>query len=246
MAYEEWGQGEPVLLIHGNFSSLRWWELVAREQSSGLRLIAPDLPGFGDSPPREGEVSIARYARDVLAFADALPVVQFWLVGLSLGGMIAQAVVCHSPERVKGLVLVGSCGPTGLKTPEERYPMLAAMVGRPEILTPVLSQVSPFVPDKAWFAEIAVHAAQMEPRLYTENARALENVDYSEELKKYRGPVLALRGSLDYLVSEEHLAAIRAALPQARTEVWEGVGHSPPTDEPARFASRLRDFVIGR
>lgn len=246
LAYDEWGGGEPVVLVHGNFSSRRWWELVARQKPAGLRLIAPDLPGFGDSPMRDGEVSIDRYAQDLLQCADALALTQFWLVGLSLGGMIAQAVACRAPKRVRGLLLVSSCGPAGLPIPEESYALLSAMVGHPEMVTAAVATVTPFVPDKAWFREVADHAARMHPRLYTENARALGNVNCAERLARYRGPVLAIRGVLDNLVGEEHLAAIVAALPQARTEVWEGSGHSPPTDQPERFATLLRDFVGSR
>ena len=91
----------PIVWIHGFPLSSEVFEPQTR--IAGWTHIRPDLPGFGDAPPPDGETSMASYARDVLASFKAE---RFVLAGLSMGGYVAMEIVRQVPERVAALLLL--------------------------------------------------------------------------------------------------------------------------------------------
>lgn len=100
--------GYPVVMLHGWPESSYCWEAVSPFLNSGLRVIAPDLRGLGDS---ERTMDPALYkkvelAKDVIEILDALEVGDFFLVGHDWGGVVAQETATAEPERVKRLVLI--------------------------------------------------------------------------------------------------------------------------------------------
>ena len=100
--------GKPVVLLHGWPESSYCWEPVAHHLDRGLRLIAPDLRGLGDST-REGEQSAFRkqeLAQDMLELLDALGIQQFALGGHDWGGVVAQEMALAAPERVARLIIM--------------------------------------------------------------------------------------------------------------------------------------------
>jgi 2-hydroxymuconate-semialdehyde hydrolase len=101
------GRGHPVLMIHGLLASSRMFESLLDRLPEGLRGLALDLPGFGESTPGPGYApSWDGFARLAIETADALGLERFDLVGHSLGGGIAIVVAALWPERVRRLVLV--------------------------------------------------------------------------------------------------------------------------------------------
>ena len=109
-AYRERGEagGPVVVMLHGWPESSYCWEPVCRYLKSGLRVIAPDLRGLGDSD-RSTELAAYRkqaLAQDMVALLDALGVGEFQLVGHDWGGVVAQEVALAIPERVSRLVLM--------------------------------------------------------------------------------------------------------------------------------------------
>ncbi|WP_088979357.1 alpha/beta fold hydrolase [Micromonospora coxensis] len=111
--------GVPVLLVHGNVSSSAFWEPLVRRLPSTLRVVAPDLRGYGDTEPAplDGSRGLADFADDVAALLDApglypsgaRPVV----VGHSLGGGVAMRLLVDRPDRVAGLLLEAPVSPYG-------------------------------------------------------------------------------------------------------------------------------------
>jgi len=79
--FEERGTGTPILLIHGFPFSGRMWAGQLETLSKSARLLVPDLPGFGDSPAREGGVSVEQYAGDCFAILDALDIMEPVVIG---------------------------------------------------------------------------------------------------------------------------------------------------------------------
>ena len=108
LAHSEAGSGLPLVLLHGLGSSQRDWELQVPSFSQGYRLIIPDLRGHGESPkPREA------YRMDLLAADVALLLMRLkarpaHVVGLSLGGAVAQQLAIDYPELLRSLVLVNT------------------------------------------------------------------------------------------------------------------------------------------
>lgn len=244
LAFQEAGSGPAVLLIHGNLASKRWFHEQLTSPPVGWRLIALDLPNFGESDATPGQYSIDHYARTVSEFADSLDLERFVVVGHSLGGAVAQQVALNSPERVPGLVLIASAGHRGHHTRPEHLAQLQSLWGNREGLGAALAATAPSW-RPAYFSEIVSDALLMPLEAYAGHAAALANFDVSGRANSYRHPVLVIRGELDlpHLISEEMARATAAAYPCATLELWDGVGHSPQLEAPQRFNRRLERFL---
>ncbi|MDR3318626.1 MAG: alpha/beta hydrolase [Clostridiales bacterium] len=106
LAYLDKGDGDVILLLHGNMSSSLHLLPLFNRLPGGFRVIAPDLRGFGDSTYNNRFDSIGELARDVKALADALGVVSAHVVGWSAGGGVALALAAEYPGLVRGVFSV--------------------------------------------------------------------------------------------------------------------------------------------
>ena len=134
ISFVERGEGIPVLYVHGNLGSSRWYERVM--DVPGARTVALDMPNFGRSKPLPGEPDIDRYADAVAAFIRARALDRPVLVGHSLGGAVAMSLAARFPSLIRALVLVDSAAPSGLVTPRERHPMIELMRTNRAVLAP--------------------------------------------------------------------------------------------------------------
>jgi pimeloyl-ACP methyl ester carboxylesterase len=203
--------------------------------------IAVDLPGFGfsDPPPRG---SIAGYARDVADALDAIGAKRFTLVGHSLGGAVATALAELMPERVTGLVLLAPAGFGRIH--------LAEAVSLPGVRT-IVQATLPFALSSrtavaAAYRMMVTNGEPPEPGLVDrvtrrggslvdgarEGTRAVVDAGrakgaFHRRRVRFDGPVFAVWGDRDRLVPLSHRDGVRAAFPQARIDVWPGMGHHP-------------------
>ncbi|MGJ7919478.1 intracellular short-chain-length polyhydroxyalkanoate depolymerase [Neobacillus sp. LXY-4] len=120
IAYREREGGvKKVLLIHGNMTSSKHWDLILENMDSDYKLIALDLRGFGESSYRQPIWSLKDFADDVKLFVDAIKLTDFSLVGWSTGGGVGMQFVADYPGYTKKLVLLDSVSTRG-------YPIYAA------------------------------------------------------------------------------------------------------------------------
>ncbi len=106
--YREIGEGEPLLLLHQTpSSSLQWEAAYPRLAAAGIRVIAPDTPGYGMSDPLTGTPTAEGYAEAALALLDALDVPRAAVLGHHTGAVTACELARAHPERVSRLVLNG-------------------------------------------------------------------------------------------------------------------------------------------
>lgn len=112
--YHDYGEGFPVLLIHGSgpgVSAWANWRLVAPVLSNKRRVIAPDMVGFGYTERPEGiSYNMEVWLKQAIDFIDALGIEQIDVVGNSFGGALALAMAIHHPHRVRKIILMGSIG----------------------------------------------------------------------------------------------------------------------------------------
>ena len=100
----------PLILLHGLAGSLNNWDFVIDALAKHRRVIALDLPGFGNSEKPAVDYTMAFYAKTVVGLLDALGIRRVHIVGNSMGGHIAATVAVDTPERVASLILVGAAG----------------------------------------------------------------------------------------------------------------------------------------
>ena len=103
----------PVVLVHGNMTSSKHWDLVLESMDDDFDLYAVDLRGFGESSYREPVGAIDDFAADVAGVVDAVGLDRFHLVGWSAGGAVAMQVAADLPERVHRLVLLAPASTRG-------------------------------------------------------------------------------------------------------------------------------------
>lgn len=266
IAYAEAGAGRPLVCVHGNYASKRWFTEQLNVPPAGWRIIAPDLPNFGDSGELPGAVSIEAYASFLRRFLDALNLDEVVLLGHSLGGAVAQVFVSGLPQRVGGLVLVASAPPgslyglpgglpQGVKLPKLNLPKNIKVpklpkkfnlpsVGGRQNRSQLESALRPTMPTRQppYFDKIVDDALSMNPKAVQGNVNALMRYN-TENLSKITCPVLVLRGGRDTIISEAMARRTVGAFGDARLELWSEVGHSPQIEAPERFNKLLQTFL---
>src|SRR3989441_5288121 len=108
IGFDDFGAGEPVLLLHGFPATRRLWSQVApRLAEAGYRVLAPDLVGYGESEPAPGVgVGMVNQARWMLEFLDRLGIQQAAVVAHDVGTAAAQLMLVRAPERIRALALM--------------------------------------------------------------------------------------------------------------------------------------------
>ncbi|MEL7555600.1 MAG: alpha/beta hydrolase [bacterium] len=239
--YVSLGTGFPIVYVHGNTGSSRWFEKVA--DIPGYRTIALDLPNFGRSGALGAEPDIHRYADYLLAFIKALNLEPPVLVGHSLGGAVAQSLAVRNPEALSAMVLVDSSSPTGLITPRERHPVIEIMRTNRGILAQALAATLPTNKDAGFFEYLIDDAVRMNEKAWIGNAEALSRFDISGLTTSFAKPVLVVQGKADILITEEMARKTAEAYPAGEFRLIENSGHSPIVEVPELFKEILSDFL---
>lgn len=241
LSYAEAGTGRPLVCVHGNFASKRWFTPQLVEPPKGWRVIALDLPNFADSDALPGAISIQGYAEYLKGFIEKLELERPVLLGHSLGAAVVQVLVSQAPNLASGILLIAPAPPDGFKTPEETYAYLEMFKTNRNLLAQSLGATMPTrKPD--YFESIVDDAFKMNAAAFTGNARALEAYDVTSALGLVNSPTLVVHGRRDYLVTEAMARRTAAAL-RGKLELWEEVGHSPQIEAPERFNLLLTDYL---
>ena len=233
------GDGEAVIMIHGNFGSHRWFDKV--NDLKGYKTYALDLPNFGHSDRIE-EIDIDTYAEYVKGFMKNLGLEKAIVIAHSLGGAVAQSLAYNNPKMVKKLVLIDSAPVDGLNTPEENYNGLQLAKTSKTLLKNFLKGVVPTSDDKKMLKVLTNEALLMNPKCFTENARALESYDYSEIANNFKNPVLYFVGKKDLLVTKDMAERTLEKL-NGELKYFDHVGHSIIIEDPELFKKELHSFL---
>lgn len=233
------GEGVPIVYIHGNTASSRWFSRVM--DMPGFKTFALDMPNFGRSSALPVAPDIHVYADYVKKFIDALHIGKPVLVGHSLGGAVAQSLAVRYPDAIRALVLVDSSSPQGLLTPKDRYPFIEMMRKDRNLLSKALAATAPILQDQAFFESLVDDAAAMAEKAWTGNADALSYFDVTDKCKEFSKPVLVLWGRKDYIITETMARETASAFPKGRLEILEDIGHSVIVENPGQF----RELVLG-
>lgn len=106
--WEESGEGEPLLWLHGGTGAGSDWQYLFPESPAGYRVIKPDLRGHGASTNPSGEFSFGQCARDALALLDHLELARVKAIGLSGGGIALLHMAVAAPERFAAMVVISA------------------------------------------------------------------------------------------------------------------------------------------
>ena len=240
LAYLEAGDGEqPVLLIHGNFAGKSWWREVLADPPYGSRLLAPDLPGFGESTGVRGfSPSMTRYAESLARFLDSVGAQRPVIVGHSFGAAVAVELALTAPERFPAMLFLSPVPLDGFQTPDYLYPVLDSYrFDRYGLRQALMYAISPHVP--SYLDDLVAEAGMMHPANFTGNVRLLSKWSVNGRARLYKGPVLVASGHQDNLVSPYSAQATARAFPAGKYVSLGNVGHSPQMEAPSMVRSLL-------
>ncbi len=242
--YQEKGNGpEAILFIHGNIASWRWWEevtdLLPEEE---YHSYAPDSRGCGLTDKPDQGHSLEQFANDVEAFADALDLKKFTLVGHSLGGATALRYAITFPHRVKRLVLLNPPSAKGTKKARYGYPLVKYWQKDKRALGKALKRTSPTRAYDRFFKKIVEEAFMASKQVFEGNARVLVEMDLSRELGKIQAPTLLIAGGLSGWSSLRDILRIHRLIPKSRLKIIPNVGHSLNIEKPQKFVDLLTEF----
>jgi pimeloyl-ACP methyl ester carboxylesterase len=251
--YERRGAGEPLLLIQGlGGNSLHWGDGFLGALEDTFELVLYDHRGAGRSGELEGECTIARLAEDAVAVLDALEIESAHVVGISMGGMVAQELVLTHPERVRTLTLGCSFpgGPEAKMTDMEVVGLIAEAVlsgdGERAIRVGYEIMIAPeFAADPANY-EVYSKVAELYPApipTLMAQLSAIVGHDTSGRLAEIEVPTLVVHGTADRLLESVNGELLARLIPDARLELLEGAGHMFFWEQPERSAKLVREHV---
>ena len=238
--------GAPVLFANSLGTDLRVWDAMVALLPDGLRLIRYDKRGHGLSELTPGPYAIQQLADDAAALLDRLEAPGAVVVGLSIGGMIAQSLAARRPDLVKGVVLMDTAAK--IATPEVWEERLAAVEagGIAAISEATLGRWFPPGFQAGRPEETAVWRNMLErtPKDgYVACGRAIQAADLTEGTRALRLPALGIAGSEDLSTPPDLVAGTLKLIEGSRMEVIEGSGHLPCVDRPAMVAAMLTGFL---
>jgi pimeloyl-ACP methyl ester carboxylesterase len=251
--YERAGNGEPMLLIQGMSANiLAWGDAFRPRLEQGFDCIAFDNRGMGRSGNAELPFTIADLAGDAIGLLDALEVERAHVVGISMGGAIAQELALAHPGRVRTLTLGATfCGgPEGTLMAREDLQMLGAAYasGDPEQVFRAMYviNISPgHRAEESNFEAFKVMAGRLPaPRPGgIQQMQACAEHDTSARLHELSMPTLVIHGTADRLIKVSNGELIARLIP-APIELLEDVGHMFWWERPERSAELVRGHAL--
>jgi branched-chain amino acid transport system permease protein len=237
------GEGEEILLLHGNTASGRWFtELIP---PPGFKLVAPDMPGFGLSW-RPGVFDIGFYADSMLAFMDKLGIIKArLLLGHSLGGLVAADMASTQPDRFD-LLTLSNVPYLGKSRIDGSYFERAGRYATEDyLLRAALKNTAPSLLDEGLLAMMFDEAKLMDPQGFTENPRLLTTTDRLGALSAFKGSILFLGCSLDATIPPGIVRYNSMLTPGSRYLELEGIGHAPMLEAPGLYMETISAFLNG-
>lgn len=234
----------PLLLLHSLGTDLRVWDPQAEVLARSFRVIRPDLRGHGltDVPP--GPYSIGGMARDVLALLDALGLARVHVAGLSIGGMVAQALAAEAPGRVASLVL---CDTAMAIPPPQLWLDRAATVrarGMAAIADAVLARwVTPGFAQAPEARGLRAMLLRTAPEGYAGAAEAIAVADLTGATSRLRIPTLVLVGEHDEATPRASAEALRDAIAGAELTPIPDAAHIPTVERPEAVTEAILHFL---
>jgi pimeloyl-ACP methyl ester carboxylesterase len=242
IVYEDLGSGVPIIFIHPPGMGRKVF-YKQKPLSQHFRLIIPDLVGQGDSSyNHKSEISIKRFAEDIIGLMDELSLPSSVVFGYSAGGTIAQYLCIQYPSRVKALILSGGYPIVDnftLKN-EHRLGMLAV-----EKSKKFLSSILAFshTKDKTYRGILKKHMYKSNTVVWSKFYSESLHFNCKEAIKGMTLPVLLMNGSKSDSINT-YIKFYKRNLPNQQTHVIKGETHQLPTKQPHQVNSIITNFLL--
>lgn len=252
IAYYPEGEGEPLVLIRGYASAASLWYLQVPEWSHDFKVISFDNRDTGNSDRVETPYAVADMAGDVIALLEQLNLGPVHLLGLSMGGMIAQQTALIRPDLIQTLILCSTtCNSfTGLSSDPEVMKLFATL---PELSDeenvrrslPIFFASETLTGRKDLIEEFIRQSLAQRPPLTTfaRHKQAIQGFQVCQELHRISMPTLILHGGTDLLLPPANAWEIQKQIPSSKIKIYESLGHMFFMEAAETFNKDVIDFI---
>ena len=240
------GEGYPLVLVHGYLGSSAMWKFQKDYLKNYFRVIAPALPGFGESYKVKSLNSINAMAKTVLKCVQEKKINKFNLMGHSMGGMIVQEIAKLSGDRINKLICFAT-GPIG-DIPGRFEPINTSIKKLGE--EGIREQVKRIPPK--WFVEgdlaknyyLCENAVKQIKEVTAYNALvAMKNWRGYENLKNIKQDTLIIWGDKDVSYNFNQVDTLKKNIPNSKLEIFKDCGHNAHLEEPQKFNEIVKNFL---
>ena len=250
VVWRTWGQGPPLVLLHGGTGSWMHWIRNIEDLARDFMLLVPDIPGSGESASPAAPVSADSIGATLASGVASILGRQtgFAVAGFSMGGLIAGYLVSHAGGRAQCLVLVGATGtgaPRGPMEPLKSWRRLATDAAKTETHRHNLGILMIHDPGKIDALAVHVQKANAE-RSRIRGKHVSHTGALSQCLTGFQGRLAGIWGEFDatavpYLA--ERADKLRQFRPQASFDIFPGAGHWVQYEAAQPFNRRLRELI---
>lgn len=250
------GEGKPIVLIHGTGSCLQTWDGWTDTLSAhGFKVVRLDMPAFGLTGPRkDNDYTVKKYVEFLDEFLTKLQIDSFALAGNSLGGEIAWCYAAAHPEKVNKLILVD---PAGFYSRDKGNKAIIFKLAKIKWLAKLMAKIDTKVIVEKTVKDVYEDDSKIKKETlqmyYDMSLREGNRESFSArvqqidsevhpDIKSIKAPTLILWGKQDMLIDismSDHFTKI----PHSTLLVYDGVGHSPQEEIPAKSVKDAMDFI---
>ncbi|GJH25328.1 alpha/beta fold hydrolase [Caballeronia novacaledonica] len=250
LAYERAGAGPLAVFLHGVGGNRSNWRGELERLGGAYCCVAWDARGYGDSDDPGETLVLDDFALDLEALLDHLGAERAHVVGLSMGGFIAQSFYMRCPQRVATLTLAATSAGANLLTAAEREDFLAKRL-RPLEAGHSIAEIAPGLvdvlagkrADAAIRERLRLSLTALRPESYKQALRALVTTDFRQALPSIEVGTLVVTGDDDRVFALSESEYLAQHIAGSRLTVIEGAGHLCNIEAPEEFAAALSAFL---
>lgn len=244
LAYEEHGDGTPVILVHGFPLNRSIWYPIIPQLSQKAHLILPDLRGHGQSPVTEGVYSMRLLAEDLRALMDNMKIDKAVMAGHSMGGYVCLAFAKAYPNRLAGLGLVATQAAADLPERRASRQQMIEEVRRKGIKA-VAETMAPALTCQASLVEVLRKMIMpMNPKGVVSSLKGMaERPNAQEWLSTITVPTVVIAGTEDKIIPLERPKIMVQLLGRAWLAEVNGAGHVPMMEQPEAVSQALLQLL---
>jgi esterase len=245
-----YGQGEPIIILHGLFGTLDNWQTIARQLSSHFMIYAIDLRNHGKSPHVEG-MDYGLMASDVKEFMENNWLHRARIIGHSMGGKVAMQLAVSNPDMIEKLVVVDIAPKSYIGGHELILETLNSLdLEKLEDRKQAEEFISERIPDDKGTVQFLLKNLSRNPdnsyswkMNLSEIVKSYDNILDNIEEGKYNGPTLFVRGGRSKYILEADEELIRSYFPAAEIQTIPNVGHWVHAEAPRELLEILENWL---
>ncbi len=247
--YHDCGRADQPVIVFSNSlgTDFRIWDSVIDHLSQDFRIIRYDKRGHGLSEATEPPYKMADLVADLGALLDHLKVGKATIVGLSVGGMIAQGLASRRPDLVSSLILCDTAHKIGNNALWNERIAAVSDGGIARIVDAIMERwfTTPYrSADNADYIGYVSMLTRISIDGYVGTCAAIRDCDLTGSTRALTVPALCIVGDQDVSTPPELVRSMAELIDGARFEIVEDAGHLPCIEQPGRTARLIEDFII--